>query len=178
MTELRREHDESAVLRELRSLGARVDALQADVRGLARPQLPEEREPEVGAEPSYAWLGSLGPAPPRRPTVPRLLLEAAFLVAVAALAAAADLEPLVIGAVMAGAWVLVALAEWAAARADRSHDALLAAPPVAPAGPAPADPSWFSPPVEQTLVGARGSEPDTAITRLPSPTADDTGEQR
>ena len=56
------------------------------------------------------------------PAVPRLLLEALFLAAVAAGAALANLDPAVIAAVMAGAWLLVALIEWAASRADRRRD--------------------------------------------------------
>jgi hypothetical protein len=100
--------------------------------------------------------------------VPRLLLETLFLAAAAAAAAIADLDPVAIAGVMVGAWVLVALIEWAASRADLRQELPTYVPaPVAPAG---ADPAWFSPPVEHTLLDA-GAEPgsDTAVTRLPPP---------
>jgi hypothetical protein len=48
--------------------------------------------------------------------------EIAFLVLVACLAAVARLEAWAIVALMAGAWVLVALAEWAADRAFGLRD--------------------------------------------------------
>jgi hypothetical protein len=38
--------------------------------------------------------------------------------------------------------------------------------PIAPAEPLPADPSWFVPPVEHTLVEQATDSP-TAVTRLP-----------
>ena len=66
---------------------------------------------------------------------------------------------------MIGAWVLVALIEWAASRAEREP-----AIPVFAAGPpepARADPAWFVPPVEHTLLDASGDDPVTAVTRLP-----------
>lgn len=56
---------------------------------------------------------------PRRPGA-RFALEALFLVLLALGAGLADLRPLVIVAVMAGAWVLVALAELSAERVDRA----------------------------------------------------------
>jgi hypothetical protein len=66
---------------------------------------------------------------PRRLGV-RFALEALFLVALALAAGLADLRPLYIVAVMAGAWVLVSLAEMAADRVDRSPlSYLLPAPP-------------------------------------------------
>jgi hypothetical protein len=125
---------------------------------------------------SYAWVGALDSPVRRRPQVPRLLLEGLFLAAVAAAAAIADLDPVAIGGVMVGAWVLVALIEWAASRADRRPEQ-----PVyvsAPSVPVAADPAWFSPPVEHTLL--EGADGDTAVTRLP-PRLDDaeaTVEQR
>jgi hypothetical protein len=56
---------------------------------------------------------------PRRPGA-RFALEALFLALLALGAGLADLRPLVIVLVMAGAWVLVALAELSAERIDRS----------------------------------------------------------
>mgnify|MGYP000627931042 FL=1 len=139
--------------------------------------LAMQAEAPAAGPPSYAWLASLEPPLRRRPAVPRFLLEAAFVVAAAALAAAAELEPLPILGVMAGAWAIVALAEVAAGRAGRRRDELLAPPP-APLPPA-ADAAWFSPPVEHTLLD-RGASTDaeTAVTRLPPPPEDATVEQR
>jgi hypothetical protein len=64
----------------------------------------------------------------------------------------------------------VALIEWAASRADRRREELLLAqPPIPVPAAAPAvDPSWFSPPVEQTLIETGDVDVDaTAVTRLP-----------
>ena len=83
--------------------------------------------------------------------MPRLLLEVLFLAAAATAAAVAELEAAAIAAVMAGAWVLVALIEWAASRADRRRDAIPAIDAAPDRRAAPADPAWFVPPVEQTL---------------------------
>ena len=172
---------EEVVAAELRRLGEQVAALQEEVRRLARdgsaPAGPDEA-PAPGP-PSYAWLASLEPPLRRRPAVPRFLLEAAFVVAAAALAAAAELGPLPILGVMAGAWAIVALAELAAARAERRREELLAARPAPAAAPPAADAAWFSPPVEHTLLD-RGTSTDaeTAVTRLPPPPDDATVEPR
>jgi hypothetical protein len=168
------------VAAELRALRAEVASLREELgRAEGRQQSEASWEEGAAAAPSYAWLSSLEP-PARRPlTVPRLLLEAAFLVAVAAVAALAELEPLVIAALMAGAWVLVAFAEWAASRADRHRLELLHAPP--PVAPEPvADPAWFAPPVEQTMLDdAVAADSETAIAKLPSlPEGEQTAERR
>jgi hypothetical protein len=163
----------------VRELSDRIEALQADVRRLGGPGLPPSEpgwDDEVGSpgiEPSYAWVSSVGAPVRRRPGVPRVLLEVLFLAAAAAAAAAARLDAPVIAGVMAGAWVLVALIEWAAARADSRRDAIPVYAPSAPAEPLPADPSWFVPPVEQTLVeNAEPGESPTLVAKLPPP-ADD-----
>lgn len=168
--------DPDAVARELRRLSEQVATLQAEVQRLGASPLP--RPASEPAAPSYAWVGSLEPPARRRPPVPRFLLEAAFLVAAAALAAAADLEPLVIAAVMAGAWLVVAVAELAASRAGRRREELLLASPPVPPALQPADPAWFSPPVEHTRIEP-GGDSETAVTRLPPPVADEaTAEHR
>ncbi|MGL6279657.1 MAG: hypothetical protein ACRC50_08910, partial [Gaiella sp.] len=131
---------------------------------------------------SHAWLSVLEAPERRRPSAPRVLLEGLFLAACAVAAALADLDPVAIAGVMVGAWVLVALIEWAASRADRRREELLLAQPPIPvpvAAPPSVDPAWYSPPVEQTLLDL-GDADATAITRLP-PLADDveaTVEQR
>lgn len=152
--------------RAVEALTTKVDALQAEIRR-AGPSavLPQPRaEAEVA---SYAWLASLEAPVRRRPQVPRLLLEALFLVACATAAAIAGLDAVAIAAVMVGAWVVVALIEWAASRSDARRDAFVPVP--APAPESRDDPAWFVPPVEHTLLDA---DPVTQITRLPPPRDD------
>jgi hypothetical protein len=172
--------DEAATARELaetvRELTDRIEALQADVRRLGGPGLPSgeagwegQEEPAV-TPPSYAWVSSIQAPVRRRPSVPRLLLEVLFLAAVAAAAAIAELDAAAIAGVMAGSWLLVALIEWAAARAELRSQEIPAFAPRASAEPLPADPSWFVAPVEHTLV--EGGDSPTAVTRLPPPPDD------
>ena len=54
----------------------------------------------------------------------------------------------------------------AASRADRRPEATVYVPqtPLPPA----ADPAWFSPPVEQTLLDAGADDNVTEVTRLPA----------
>jgi hypothetical protein len=155
-------------------LSEQVAALQADVRALDRrsslPPTPAA-QPDPVPPGAHAWLGELETPIPRRPQVPRLLLEGLFLAAVAAAAAIAELDAVAIAGVMIGAWVLVALIEWAASRAEREPPI-----PVYAAGPpesARADPAWFAPPVEHTLLDASGDDPVTAVTRLPPVSPED-----
>jgi hypothetical protein len=161
----------------VRDLADRIEALQADVRRLGGPGLPSGDPGWSGEDavppttPSYAWVASIGAPVRRRRAVPRLFLEVLFLIGVAAAATIAELDAATIAALMAGSWVLVALIEWAGSRADRRRDVMpLIEPiePIAPAEPLPADPSWFVPPVEHTLVEPPADSP-TAITRLPPP---------
>jgi hypothetical protein len=161
----------------VRELADRIEALQADVRRLGGPGLPsgdpgwsgEDAVPPTA--PSYAWVSSIGAPVRRRRSVPRLLLEVVFLIGVATAATVAELEAPAIAGLMAGSWVLVALIEWAGSRADRRRDVVPLIEPIAPAEPLPADPSWFVPPVEHTLVEQAADSP-TAVTRLPPPVDD------
>ena len=165
----------------LTRLEEQVTQLHDEVRrigGAAALPAPTDEHALQPAPGSYAWVGALDSPVRRRPQVPRLLLEGLFLVAAAAAAAIADLDPVAIGGVMVGAWVLVALIEWAASRADRRPEqpVYVAAPSV----PVAADPAWFNPPVEHTLLEGADGDDDTAVTRLP-PRLDDaeaTVEQR
>jgi hypothetical protein len=156
----------------VRVLADRIEALQADVRRLGGPALPTgepgwgDDDVEAAAAASYAWVGAIEPPLPRRPAVPRLLLEALFLAAVAVAAALAELDAPVIAGIMAGAWVLVALIEWAASRADRRREELVLMPAPPPPAPVPADPAWFTPPVEQTLLETP-ADSVTAVSKLP-----------
>ena len=104
--------------------------------------------------------------------MPRLAIEGAFLLLVAVLAGLADLAPGWIVLVMAVAWGLVALAEWAAA-AKRSRWRLdEVAPAVAVPRPDAADSTgpWDMPVVESTAIDsqASASESKTIVTKLPA----------
>jgi hypothetical protein len=152
-------------------VAAELRALREEMASLREQLARGEEESRNGsapatAPPSYTWLSSLEPRARRRPTIPRLFVEAIFLIAVAAVAAVAELEPLEIVGVMAAAWLLVAVGEWAASRADRRHEELLYATPPAPEPVA--DPAWFSPPVEQTMLDDGGAaDSETAVAKLP-----------
>ena len=156
----------------VRELSDRIEALQADVRRLGGPGLPvsepgwNDEPDDPAAAPSFAWVSAVGAPVRRRPTVPRLLLEVLFLAGVASAAAIAELEAAAIAAVMAGAWLLVALIEWAASRADRNRDAIPNYAPAMPVEAPAADPAWFVPPVEHTLLEPAPDSP-TAVTKLP-----------
>ena len=153
---------------QLNRVEEQLTELRSEVRrlGLASslPTDPVDPQPTPGA---YAWLGALDAPVRRRPQLPRLLLEGLFLAAAAAAAAIADLDPVAIGGVMVGAWILVALIEWAASRADRRNELPLYAP--AAAAPQGADPAWYAAPVEQTFLDVEAVDSVTAVTRLPPP---------
>ncbi len=167
------------VANALAKLGDQVSSLQAEVRSLGQPApLPPAHAAEEIPPGAHAWLGGLDAPVRRRPQLPRVLLEALFLAAAAAAAAIAELDAVAIAGVMIGAWVLVALIEWAASRAERRPEIPLYV--TAPGEPPPADPSWYAPPVELTLLDGAEGDHVTAVTRLP-PVADDpeaTVEQR
>ena len=191
--------DDSAareVSKELRALAAQVVSLQADVRRLESAPLPHDPsgdprgntggwDDEPGpaapraAPASFGWISALEAPRRARVRIPRLPLELAFLAGAAALAGFAHLRPLVIAGVMGGAWLIVVLAEWAGSRGDRlRHRLLFETPAFAPQPEADvvrADPTWFTPPVEHTLLSrpaAPGSpaapEEQTMIAKLPS----------
>ena len=114
------------------------------------------------------WVAAV-PAPLQHGfPVPRLALEAAFLLLTGLLAGLADLSTAWIVLVMAVAWSLVALAEWAAAtkrarwRLDEiaPHDAGDAADTTGP---------WDMPVVEATVID-EGPDPEsqTIVTKLPA----------
>jgi hypothetical protein len=164
-------HDETMTLAEpadvlaaLRELSAQVGVLQSDVHTLRaeRRPLPDADgeapgwRDEPGTGPAPAWIRSLDSPSTRRPSVPWLLLELAFLAAVAAAAAFAELETVAIAGVMIGAWVLVALVEWANARAARRRAEAAYAPLGLGGLGIVSDPSWFAPPVERTVLDAEG----------------------
>lgn len=169
------ETDERELLDAVHALASQVGTLQAEVRALrsdapALPSADGERpgwdEAHAGAfRDSGAWVRSLDSPTYRRLSVPWLFLELLFLIAVAVLAAVADLDTPVIVGLMFVAWLVVAAAEWAAARAARQRHALAYGPPITVRTSTPDDPSWLEGPSERTALdlGAR----ETAVTRLP-----------
>jgi hypothetical protein len=156
------------LLGAVRALSAQVGGLQAELQALraqsralpAPADAPAWDQSTPARREKSAWMRSLDRPGPRPPVVPRFLLEIVFLVAVAGAAAIAELEPLVIILLMAGAWALVATAEWFAARAAQ-RQAEISAMPLAGAGSIFADdPSWFAPPLERQPVAAGTDDVD------------------
>ena len=154
-------------------LRAELHSLRAERQAPAR--LDDERWPvEPGAHPSPDWVAAVPPPLQRGFTVPRLVLEGAFLLLVALFAGLADLSTAWIVLVMAAAWTLVVLSEWAAAakRARWHLDEI--APPLA-ADAAEATGPWDMPVVQATVVeAAPDPESKTIVTKLPAdPGADE-----
>lgn len=163
----------------VRSLAAQVGSLQADVQALraeARPLPPGETDPhgwdEAGSpvvREGPAWVRSVDSPRIRGLAIPWLPVEVAFLVAVAVLTAVAGLEPYAIAGVMLGAWGLVALTEWLAARGARQRHSLVygAGAGGTDVSPTPDDRSWFEANGDDTLLDAPSAERPPA--RLPPP---------
>lgn len=135
---------------------------------------PDAPLPGVAA-PSPDWVASVPPPLAHPFAVPRLALEAAFLLGVAVLAGLADLTAPWIVLVMAVAWVLVALSEWSAA-ATRARWRLdeVAPPLVLPGVAEETTGPWSMPVVEATAIEAPDdSESRTVIATLPEAPEDD-----
>lgn len=179
--------EQAELLGAVRALSAQVGGLQAELQALraesralpASADAPAWDQSTPARREKSAWMRSLDRPGPRPPAVPRFLLEIVFLVAVAGAAGIAELDPLVIILLMAGAWALVATAEWFAARAAR-RQAEISAMPLAGAGSIFADdPAWFAPPLERQPVTAgeddldaygdteHGDDSSVAAPRLP-----------
>jgi hypothetical protein len=175
----------SGFAERVRELESVAHELRAELRALRAerspgPVLDDEDWPvEPGtssAKPASSphWVAAVPPPLARGTAVPRLIAEGAFLVVVALLAGLADLAAAWIVLVMAAAWALVALSEWAAAakRARWHLDQVapsIAAPPGAEldtTGP------WDVPVVHATVVEAPDeSESRTMVAKLPDPSA-------
>jgi hypothetical protein len=167
---------EAELVDAVRALAAQVGGLTDDVHALrveARALPPGESDrhgwdegaPAVRDGP--AWVRSVDSPRARGIAVPWLLLEILFLVAVAVLCAVAGLDAPVIAGVMIAAWLLVALAEWLASRADGQRHALLYGVGVPATASAPDDRSWFESNLDDTLLDAPSAERQP--TRLPPP---------
>ena len=160
-----------ALATQVGTLQTEVHALRQDARGLPSEngETPgwEEGRPAVRESPS--WVRSVDSPRSRALSVPWLLLEILFLVAVATLAAVAGLEPVAIGGLMIGAWLLVALGEWAAAR-GRARERAFAYGAGTTQVALPDDPSWFDANGDENALDVATS--DRAPTRLPPPQPD------
>ena len=158
---------------------AELEAVAAELRGELHALRAERSRPvraldevwptEAGA--AYAspdWVAAV-PAPLQHGfTVPRLALEAAFLLLTGLLAGLADLSTEWIVLVMAVAWSLVALAEWAAAT-KRARWRLDEIAPHDAGGAADTTGPWDMPVVEATVID-EGPDPEskTIVTKLPA----------
>jgi hypothetical protein len=124
----------------------------------------DESRPVVRESP--AWVRSVDSPGSRGLAVPWLLLEILFLVAVAVLAAVAGFDAPVIAGVMVVAWLLVAIAEWAAARTSMRERALVYGGS-APQTGLPDDPRWFAAGREEAALDIAAD--DRMQARLPPP---------
>jgi hypothetical protein len=168
-----------------------ADALRNDLRAL--------REIGLGGPPEPAWSSLRYDAPRREMpiVVLRLAFEAALIVAVAVVAGVAHFRAEVVVALMAGAFLVVAVSEWLGTRGRFVSPATGAAPPPAAAEPAgylePAASVWAAPEPEpepaQAVEAEEAEEPEEpeALTVVgvadepapetePEAAADETGE--
>ena len=123
------------VVDALSRLEEQVSALQGEVRRLGSvSSLPTPADDLPPPPAAYAWLGALQAPTRRRPGCRDSYSKGLFLGAVAAAAAIAELDAVAIAGVMIGAWVIVALIEWAASRAEGRHEIMSYAPAAPAAG--------------------------------------------
>lgn len=168
----------------VRELEAVAAELRDELRALRAERAPLRDEVAWPAEPGLSGMAGAGspdwvaavPPPLSRPrAVPRLALEGAFLLLVALLAGLADLSTEWIVGVMAAAWALVVLGEWASA-ARRARWRLDEIPPAAAEAAGERTGPWDAPVVEATVIEA-APEPEsrTVVATLP-PDVGETGE--
>ena len=100
--------------------------------------------------PQYSAHERVRPGPPE--AVFRWAAEACFVIAAPVVASVADLRPLWIFAAAAGAFLIVAIAEWAASRERDVLPAAAAVPAPAPAAPAEEEPTPLPPTPEPVAV--------------------------
>jgi hypothetical protein len=164
----------AAFAERVRELEAVADELRAELRSLraeraAPPRLDDEHWPvEPRANLSPDWVAAVPPPQLRNFVVPRRVLEGTFLLLVALCLGLADLSTAWIVLVMAVAWALVVLSEWAAAT-KRAQWRLEEIPPPLEAETADTTGPWDMPVVEATVVDA-GPDPEskTMVTKLPA----------
>jgi hypothetical protein len=163
-----------AFAERVRELEAVADELRAELRSLrterSRPASFDDEhwpvEPRSNVSPD--WVAAVPPPQLHRFAIPRLVVEGAFLLLVALFAGLADLSATWIVLVMAAAWMLVVLAEWAEA-ARRARWRLDAIAPPLEADAADTTGPWDMPVVEATVVET-GPDPEskTIVTKLPA----------
>ena len=165
-------------VRELESVAAELRAELTAVRAERTPPASYDDEEEWPAQarlanggfaPSPDWVAGVPPPFVSRPVLPRLLLEGAFLLLVAVLAGLADLATEWIVLVMAVAWCLIVLAEWAGAakRARWRLDEI--APPADTDSATDRTGPWDMPVVEATVVeSSPDPESKTIVAKLPT----------
>jgi hypothetical protein len=167
--------DAEDLLGAVRSLASQMGGLQAEMHALRQEarSLPAENgehpgwdESRPAVRESPAWVRSVDSPGSRGLAIPWLLLEILFLVAVAVLAAVAGLDAPVIAGVMVGAWLLVAIAEWAAARSSMRERALVYGAS-APQTGLPNDPLWFAAGRDKNALDIAAD--DRMQARLPPP---------
>jgi len=168
------EVEASELLGAVRALSEQVGGLQAELQALQseRRALPPADADAPGWEASAParrdgspWLRSVASPAARRPPVPRLFLEIAFLVTVACLVAVARLDTVLVIAIMGAAWALVALAEWATERAARRRNEAAFGRYAGPEG------SWFAAPAREAVPEIARGDGDSGA-RLPPPVAE------
>ena len=156
-------------------LRAELTAVRAERAAPARYDGDEEDWPAEagltngGLVRSPDWVAGVPPPFAHRGGLPRLVLEGAFLLLVGVLAGLADLAAPWIVLVMAVAWSLVVLTEWAAA-ARRARWRLDEIAPPAETGSDATDRTgpWDMPVVEATVVeSAPDPESKTIVATLP-----------
>lgn len=159
-------------VRELETVAAELrselHSLRADRARPVRASGEVWPSEDVAAYASPDWVAAV-PSPLQGGfPVPRLALEAAFLLLAGLFAGLADLSTAWIVLVMTAAWSLVALAEWAAAT-KRAHWRLdEIAPPLA-AGAAETTGPWDMPVVEATVIDeVPDPESKTIVAKLPA----------
>lgn len=161
------EHD-AELVSAVRALAAQVGSLKDDVHALrseahALPASEADRHgwddsAPVAVREGPAWVRSVESPSARRLAIPWLLLEIVFLVAVAVLCVVAGLDAPVIAGVMVGAWALVALGEWLAARADRARHEYVYGTAAPIAASVPDDRSWFDTNGDDTMLDMPSAE--------------------
>ena len=156
---------------ELRSLRSERAGSRPPTPPAAPVDWPTAGPPRVGPAPD--WVSSV-PAPIVRPlTIPRAALEGAFLLLVALFAGLADLSATSIVLVMAGAWALVAVSEWAAAAKRTRWRLEQIAPPLLEPEADESTGPWNMPVVEATAVALPdSSESHTVVATLPQESVD------
>ena len=164
-------HELESVASELRSELRELRAERTTHR--PRPAADVEDWPvDASFAPSPDWVANVPPPLARSFAVPRIAVEAVFLLAVALLAGLANLSAPWIVLVMSAAWALVVLSEWSAAAARARWRLEEVAPSLGGAGAGQDETTgpWSMPVVEATAVArADGSESRTVIATLPEP---------